>query len=124
MSAILVEGVGGWFEGVSVELPAARALVVGRSRTCDISIRRAPPFERTDDRNALLRSPQFNRVSRVHFELRRTGGTQVEVTDRSRNGVLVGGERVHGTRRVDLALGPVDVAPADGSLGALRLTVR
>lgn len=124
MSAILVEGLGGWFEGVHVELPAARALSVGRSRTCDISIRRSPPFERVEDRNDVLRSSEFNRMSRVHFELRRAGETQVDVTDRSRNGVVVGGERVHGTRRVDLALGPVEISPVDGSLGSLRLSVR
>jgi pSer/pThr/pTyr-binding forkhead associated (FHA) protein len=118
---VLVEGRGGLVEGVKVALRQGVPLAVGRSRSCDLSFRRAAGFRRRPDREQLLRSREFNRLSRVHCELTLMADGRVEVLDLSHNGTWVDGDRVQGTKIVDLRHGAVHVDPLLGAFGSLLL---
>ena len=82
-------------------------VVIGRSRSCDISLRRVPnylkaaPATRDDDHD-------FNTVSRRHASVRVQGST-AEVRDTSTNGTSVNGEPVRDRATVDLATGTVQL---------------
>lgn len=82
-------------------------VVIGRSRSCDISMRRLPGYlkapvaSRDDDHD-------LNTVSRRHVTLR-VRGTTAEVRDTSTNGTAVNGEAVRDRTTVDLASGAVQV---------------
>jgi pSer/pThr/pTyr-binding forkhead associated (FHA) protein len=118
---VLVEGRGGLVEGVKVALRQGVPLAVGRSRSCDLSFRRAAGFRRRPDREQLLRSREFNRLSRVHCELTLMADGRVEVLDLSHTGTWVDGDRVQGTKIVDLRHGAVHVDPLLGAFGSLLL---
>jgi len=118
---VVVEGRGTWFEGLRAVLEPGGVVVVGRSRSCDVSLRKSQHFRHLPDKDDVLRSREFNRVSRIHCELTLVGPTQVEVRDLSTNGTWVDGERVHGSAVADLSDGAVEVAPVEGALGTLLL---
>lgn len=118
---VLVEGRGGLVDGVKVVLRSGVPLAVGRSRSCDLSFRRAAGFRRRPDREDLLRSREFNRLSRVHCELTLLADGRVEVLDLSHNGTWVDGDRVQGTKIVDLRHGAVHVDPLLGAFGSFLL---
>lgn len=96
-------GIAGFVEGERIVLARASDIVIGRSRECDISLRRsaryleAPPASRDDDHD-------FNTVSRRHLTLRIDGDRAV-VSDQSSNGTWCNGEPVNGTVTVDLGQG-------------------
>jgi len=116
---VLIEGRGGLIDGVHVALRPGVPLAVGRSRSCDLSFRRAPGFKRRPDRESLLRSAEFNRLSRVHCELTLLADGRVEVLDLSHNGTWVEGDRVSGAVVVDLRHGAIHVDPLLGAFGSL-----
>lgn len=117
-----LRGRGGLIDGVELELRAGVPLVVGRSRSCDLSFRRAPGFVQRTDRERFLRSQEFNRISRVHCELTLLGDGRVEVRDLSHNGTWVDGDRVRGSVVVNLAHGSVHVDPLLGAFGSILLS--
>ncbi|MCE9636346.1 MAG: FHA domain-containing protein [Planctomycetes bacterium] len=119
LRSITVEGRGGLIDGVKMSLRVGATLTVGRSRECDLSFRKAPGFKRREDRETLLTSREFNRLSRVHCELTLLGDGRVEVVDVSQNGTWVEGDRVKGATLVDLRHGAVHVDPLLGSFGSL-----
>ena len=114
-----VEGRGGLLGGVRMVIRAGVPFFVGRSRSCDLSFRKAPGFVRREDRERLLRSPEFNRLSRVHCELTLLADGRLEVLDRSQNGTWVEGDRVRGAVIVALRHGAVHVDPLLGAFGSL-----
>lgn len=116
-----VEGRGGLLDGVRMPLRPRVPLVVGRSRSCDLSFRKAPGFVRRVDRERLLRSREFNRLSRVHCELTLQTDGRVEIRDLSHNGTWVEGDRVRGAVVVDLRHGAVHVDPLEGEFGSLLI---
>jgi pSer/pThr/pTyr-binding forkhead associated (FHA) protein len=118
---VLVEGRGGLLEGVRVALRPGVPFVVGRSRSCDLSFRKAPGFSKRSDRERLLQSHEFNRLSRVHCELTLLESGRVEVRDLSHNGTWVDGDRVRGAVVVNLAHGAVHVDPLLGAFGSILL---
>lgn len=118
---VLVEGRGGLLDGVRVALRSAVPFVVGRSRSCDLSFRKAPGFVTRTDREKLLRSQEFNRLSRVHCELTLLESGRVEVRDLSHNGTWVDGDRVRGAVVVNLQHGAVHVDPLLGAFGSIVL---
>lgn len=118
---VLAEGLGAWFGGLRAVLSPGGTLVVGRSRSCDLSIRRSERFTSRPDKDDVLRSREFNRVSRIHCEISLVGPRTVEVRDLSSNGTWVAGRRVRGSVVVDLSQGAVEVAPVEGELGTIVL---
>lgn len=119
LRSAVIEGRGGLLDGVKMSLRVGVTLSVGRSRECDLSFRKAPGFKRREDRERLLASREFNRLSRVHCELTLLGDGRVEVVDVSQNGTWVEGDRVKGATLVDLRHGAVHVDPLLGSFGSL-----
>lgn len=118
---VLVEGRGGLLDGVRTSLRAGVPFVVGRSRSCDLSFRKSPGFVRREDKERLLRSHEFNRISRIHCEMTLLQDGRVEIRDLSHNGTWVEGDRVAGSRVVDLRHGAVHVDPLLGAFGSLVL---
>jgi len=120
---LLLAGRGGLWEGLRRVLKPGTVVTVGRSRSCDISLRRAPGFVSHDDPTAVFHSEIFRKVSRVHCEVELDLHGCVEIRDLSRNGVIINGERViEGYRlpddaeRATLQLGD----PAVGAIDLIR----
>lgn len=96
-------GTSGFVVGECYVLAEGADLVVGRSRSCDISLRRAAaylkasPQSRDDDH-------EFNTVSRRHLRLQLAAST-LRINDLSTNGTFLNDEPVHQTREIDLATG-------------------
>ena len=98
-------GCGGWVNGETFSLKEGEEVIIGRSRSCDISLRRIegytsrPAAERDNDYD-------FNTVSRRHVRLA-IQGRSVEIEDLSSNGSFCDEERLVGVTTVDLGAGPV-----------------
>lgn len=119
---VLVEGRGTLLIGLRAELAPGDRVVFGRSRRCALSLRKAPAFLASKDQVALIRSDEFNRVSREHLEIVHESGGRIVVRDLSRNGTWVRGVRIDDQIVVQTGARPVEVAPVGGGLGALSVT--
>jgi pSer/pThr/pTyr-binding forkhead associated (FHA) protein len=116
---LAVEGSGKLLAGVRRVLDPGDSIVVGRSRSCDISLRRSRGFQAHPDPERLLDSDDFRRVSRVHCEISFAKDGTVEIRDLSRNGTEVDGTRVVGRRVVEPNGDRVAVKLANGHFGRL-----
>lgn len=119
-----IRGRGGILDGVHRVLEPATTLVVGRSRSCHLSLRRTRGFLRSDDPGALLQSAPFRRVSRVHCEIAFLPDGRVEIRDLSQNGTVVDGRRIDRTYVLTPGDDPVHVVLADPAHGELVLSFR
>lgn len=96
-------GTAGIVQGESFMLSPGVAVVIGRSRSCDISLRRtagymkAVPETRDTDHD-------FNTVSRRHARVEFTSG-KVRIEDLSTNGTFVNGDHLSGSIEIDLENG-------------------
>jgi pSer/pThr/pTyr-binding forkhead associated (FHA) protein len=96
-------GTAGLVDGERYVLSDDADLVVGRSRSCDISLRRvaaylkAPPATRDNDHD-------FNTVSRRHLRLSLRGDA-VTLQDLSTNGTFYNEEPLREARTITLAIG-------------------
>jgi pSer/pThr/pTyr-binding forkhead associated (FHA) protein len=124
MSAVrlAVTGNGGLLAGVDHRLEPGETLVIGRSRSCDLSLRKTSAFGERPDAPLLLRSKQFNRVSRIHCEIEYRGDGHVQIRDLSRNGTIVDGVRVGRSQDLRVGEGRVVVELVDGTWGKLLLS--
>ena len=95
---LLVTGKGGVLDGERRELEHGATLVIGRSRSCDLSLRRCRRFVASSHQKALLDSEGFRRVSRVHCEIDYLRDGRVEIRDLSANGTLLDGRRMERPR--------------------------
>ena len=86
-------GTAGLVQGESFLLASGTAVVIGRSRSCDISLRRTPGYMKAppDVRDA---DHDFNTVSRRHAEFRLETGEFQVVDVGSLNGTYVNREPV------------------------------
>lgn len=100
-------GTAGMAEGEAYVLAEGVEIVIGRSRSCPVSMRRAANYLRS---SAAVRDNDhdFNTVSRRHVRLFVAAG-KVDIEDLSSNGTYVGGEVLTGRITVDLTLGPCSV---------------
>lgn len=100
-------GTAGMVDGECFMLDRGMDIVVGRSRSCDVSLRRTaaylktPPAQRDGDHD-------FNTVSRRHLKVTITDNT-VNIQDLSTNGTFFNGEPMREPQKVDLAVGPCTV---------------
>lgn len=96
-------GTAGIVQGESFMLSPGVAVVIGRSRSCDISLRRtagymkAVPETRDTDHD-------FNTVSRRHARVEFSAG-KVRIEDLSTNGTFVNGDHLSGSIEIDLENG-------------------
>ena len=119
---LLVRGHGGLLAGVKRTLAPGETLVVGRSRSCHLSLRKTRVFEHREDAAEVLVSPDFNRVSRIHCEIEFRDDGDVEIRDLSQNGTIVGGVRVHSAQRITPSVEPITVELVDGTWGKLLVS--
>ena len=96
-------GTAGLVQGESFLLAAGTAVVIGRSRSCDISLRRTPGYMKapSDVRDA---DHDFNTVSRRHARVE-ISGAKARIEDLSTNGTYVNGEHLSGAIEVNLGGG-------------------
>ena len=100
-------GTAGMVDGECFVLQRLVDVVIGRSRSCDISLRRTtaylktPPAQRDSDHD-------FNTVSRRHLKVQITGST-ANIQDLSTNGTFFNGEPMREPQKVDLTTGPCTV---------------
>lgn len=100
-------GTAGMVDGECFMLERGMDIVVGRSRSCDVSLRRTaaylktPPAQRDSDHD-------FNTVSRRHLKVTVTGDT-AHIQDLSTNGTFFNGEPMREPQKVDLVAGPCTV---------------
>lgn len=86
-------GIEGFVKGEEYPLWRGATVVVGRSRSCDISLRRCKawlaldPEQRDEQRD-------FKTVSRKHVRLSHLEPETVEIEDLSSNGTCVDGQRI------------------------------
>ena len=119
---LLVRGHGGLLAGAEHTLAPGETLVVGRSRTCDLSLRATDAFRGREDAATLLLTKEFNRLSRVHCEIAYREDGRVEIRDLSRNGTLVDGARVGRKHVVRLGGARATIELVDGTWGTLLVT--
>ena len=119
---LVIAGHGGLLAGVERTLDPGDTLVIGRSRSCDLSLRKTKAFDRRSDAPDLRDSQAFNRVSRIHCEIEYQTDGQVAVRDLSQNGTLVDGVRVGRSHLFRVGAARVVVELVDGTWGKLLLT--
>ncbi|MHC4339456.1 MAG: FHA domain-containing protein [Planctomycetota bacterium] len=90
---LIVSGIQGFLKGEMRELEVGDAIVVGRSRSADLSLRRAKKFAERKDAAKILKSEAFLSVSRQHTRIHFLHPGLVEVKDLSSNGTYVDGKR-------------------------------
>lgn len=111
-------GTAGFVVGECFVLDEGADIVVGRSRTCDISLRKAtaylnaPPQVRDEDHD-------FNTVSRRHLRVQVNAGT-LKLHDLSTNGSFVNDEPINQTREINLTEGSFSLRL--GTRESFRLT--
>lgn len=96
-------GVAGLVDGEVFPLADGVEVVIGRSRSCTVSLRRvvnylnAPQATRDADHD-------FNTVSRRHLRVT-VAATTASIEDLSTNGTQVNGQALEGPQQIDLASG-------------------
>lgn len=97
-------GSAGLVQGEIYILAPGVGVVVGRSRNCDISLRRTPGYLKSP---AEMRDTDhdFNTVSRRHVRIEVSPDSRVRVEDLSTNGSYVNGNHLSGSIEVDLTAG-------------------
>ena len=118
---LLVIGSGGILEGIRRLIHPGGTLVMGRSRSCHISMRRSPGFVAHRKPVSLLRSEPFRKISRIHCEVTLLADGRIEIRDLSRNGTFVDGATVVGACVLPADENVVRIRLADGRLGSLLL---
>ena len=99
---ILLKGTRGFLKGEEVLLDIGQSVVVGRSRSAEISLKRAKRFVARADRAQLAKTERFLSVSRRHVRIHFLHPDLVEVEDLSKNGTLVDGRRIDRIGLTDL----------------------
>ena len=105
---LTLTGVDGTFRYDRVDLKIGQSVVVGRSRSCELSLRRSKVFLAADEeeQRRLLDDKLFLKVSRRHVQVTYLAEGHVEIWNLSKNGTWVTGARI------DRLLLPE--SPADG----------
>jgi pSer/pThr/pTyr-binding forkhead associated (FHA) protein len=119
-----IRGAGGILQGVRRLIEPGTTVVVGRSRSCQVSLRRMRGYLEAENPAELLRSVPFRRVSRVHCEIAYLPDSRVEIRDLSQNGTLVDGRRIDRTYVLVPGSEPIRVVLADPAHGQLVLSFR
>jgi pSer/pThr/pTyr-binding forkhead associated (FHA) protein len=108
--------------GEQVLVPLGGSVVVGRSRSCDLSTRKSRAFRQASEaeQRVILAARDFLRVSRRHVRITWRSKTQVEIRDLSRNGTWVNGVRIDRLMLPPPAEDPVEIRLANTETLRLR----
>ncbi len=89
-------GINGLLKGHRLWIRLGESVVVGRSRSCDLSTRRSRTFLRATEKiqRRILADRSFLMVSRRHVQVTFHDEDRVEVRDLSKNGTFVNDRRV------------------------------
>ncbi len=86
-------GIAGFIKGESFSLKPGSINVIGRSRSCDISLREVKQsHEESDPEGA--KEDHYKTVSRQHVRISFKGNDEVVIEDLSHNGSFLDGERI------------------------------
>lgn len=97
---LVLEGLGGWVQGESYAI-AQGEVTIGRSRSCDISLRRCAGY-RAQDPSKRDQDHDFNTVSRVHLRIK-VAGEDVTISDLSSNGTYCDDHPIDGSKVLDMS---------------------
>ena len=94
-------GIEGFVQGEVYPLQYGQSVIIGRSRSCDISLRRCRRWLELDpaSRNA---EKDFKTVSRKHVRISFHNANSIEIEDLSSNGTFVDGKRIDRTLISDI----------------------
>lgn len=110
---LVVRGTKGFLSGAVHMLRVGESMTIGRSRSADLSMRKAERLYEQDDWRILMNSEPFLSVSRHHVRIHFLHRDLVEVKDMSSNGTMLDG------RRIDcVAITDLDEQPHTLRLGA------
>lgn len=96
-------GTAGIVQGESFVLSLGVAVVIGRSRSCDISLRRTAGYMKSAAETRDV-DHDFNTVSRRHARVEVSRG-RARIEDLSTNGTFVNGDHLSGSIEIDLENG-------------------
>ena len=101
---LVVRGRGGLLDGELVKVPLGATVVLGRSRRCDVSLKKSARYllSAGADRTAIRSRLAYRAVSRRHCSVRFASATTVEITNHSPNGTFVDGRAVTRLRLDDI----------------------
>ena len=91
-----LRGIEGHVKGEEIKLEYGRTIVVGRSRSCDFSLRRIKGWLEKDQETR-EKDRAFRTVSGRHFEITMYNLGSIEVVNLSPNGTYVDGKRIDKT---------------------------
>ena len=90
---LILRGVEGLVEGEVFPLSYGQTVIVGRSRNCDISLKKSRKYQTlTEDQKK--NDTDFLSVSRRHTKISFYNSQSIEIEDMSANGTYVNGEKV------------------------------
>ena len=115
-----IRGVRGFLQGEELLLKRGDEAVVGRSRSCDLSVRRSTRYLERADRSNVSASEAWRTVSRQHVRIAYHRPDHIVIEDLSANGAFLDGDRIEGKVNIfDLASHPHVLAL--GSVERLKL---
>ncbi len=86
-------GADGFARGVDFPIEYGSTVVVGRSRSCDVSLQTVEGWQALDDEQR-VKDKEFRTVSRKHVRISYYNANSIEVEDLSSNGTFVDGKRI------------------------------
>ena len=99
---LVVRGTKGFLSGAVHVLQVGESMTIGRSRSADISMRKAERLYERDDWRILMNSEPFLSVSRYHVRIHFLHPDLVEIKDTSSNGTMLDGRRIDCVAVTDL----------------------
>jgi pSer/pThr/pTyr-binding forkhead associated (FHA) protein len=97
-----VRGTRGFLSGAVHVLQVGESMTIGRSRSADLSMRRAERLYERDDWGIVMNSEPFLSVSRHHVRIHFLHRDLVEIKDMSSNGTMLDGRRIDCVAVTDL----------------------
>jgi len=91
-----VRGVRGFLQDEELLLKRGDEVVIGRSRSCDLSLRRSTRYLERSDRADVSKSEAWRTVSRLHARIAYHRPDHIVIEDLSSNGTFLDGHRVKG----------------------------
>ena len=121
-SLLRVRGIRGFLQGEELLLKRGDEVVVGRSRHCDLSVRRSTRYLERADRLNVSESEAWRTVSRQHVRIAYHRPDHIVIEDLSANGSFLDGQRIEGKANIaDIESSPRVLAL--GSVERLKLEI-
>lgn len=124
MGHLRIRGTRGYLDGETAVVSPGEAWVIGRSRACDLSLRKSRRWV-DSGRPESEAEQEFKAVSRRHVRIRVVDDGQAEIEGLGRNGTYVDGVRIDRVlltdlreRAHELRLGPEETATLEWVDGA------